>query len=73
MGSYLVVERPTGPVEDKEDHIFGPFPAPVVAQLWIEKRKKDLKAVAEITNTVAFSQAHPRMYFIYPMYEPDWN
>lgn len=72
MSGWIVVERPTGPVEDKVDNVFGPFQAPVVAELWIEKRKEIVKAHAKLTNTEVFERRHPRMYFVAPLFEPNW-
>ena len=73
MSGYVVVERPTGPVDDKDDKIFGPFQVPAVADLWIGTRKNDLNIVAELTKTEAFHKRHPRIYFIHPLYEPKWS
>lgn len=72
MSGFVVVERLTGPVEDKEDSIFGPFQAVIVAELWIEKRKKEVKTYYEFEKQQEFHRRNPRIYFVKPLYEPNW-
>lgn len=71
MSGYVVIERTTGP-DKQDDNVFGPFPANAVADLWIEKRKKEVLAWAEITGAKAMLRRNPKIYLINPLYEPNW-
>lgn len=72
---FIVIERSTGWSrldEPRRDHNFGPFPAPVVADLWIEKRKKEIARLAAVTGTSARLHRNPNIYFVEPLHEPNW-
>lgn len=68
---YVVIERKTG-YPSEEDCIYGPFPAKVVANLWLMLRKNELEKEAQGSNRAIYLRYHPYVFKVVPLFSPHW-